>query len=222
MTSKKIKEVLTILFLTVILAAIFPAALFVRSLIDKNSPVSIDGFKYSINSKSAEIYPQTDEYIDEIIRFNNLEVLTIIPWKKKVEVLTDSGSIPFSEAFKNESENLTDVTDLSCLANFTDLTYLDIRDCNVNNIDFIGQMKKLEILKIKNTNVSDISVLENFENLQIIDISSCPIEDYSVLAKCKNLEAVYFNDKQLPPDIITLLHEKNIDCISKKGDNLDT
>lgn len=220
MTSKKIKEVLTILFLTVILAAIFPAALFVRNLIDKNLPISIDGYTYDVNSKSARIFPQTDEYIDEIIRFNKLEELTVTPFKKSVTVISGSGEM--FEAFKKARETWTDVTDLSCLSSFTDLTYLNISGCSVNNIDFIGQMKKLETLIINNTNVSDISVLENFENLQIIDISSCPIEDYSVLAKCENLEEVYFNDEQLPPDIITLLQEKNINCISKKGDNLDT
>ena len=208
MTGKKIRDILTILIITVISAAIIPAAFFVRAVIDKNSPIAIGWYTYDVNSKSAFIYPETDEYIDEIVRFKNLEELTVTPLKKSVTLASGSGEM--LEAFEKSRETWTDVTDLSCLAKFTDLTYLNIQNCSVNNIDSAADMKKLETLKISNTNVSDISILKDIDNIQILDISGCPISDYSVLAECENLETVYADNDKIPPEIIKYLQEKNI------------
>lgn len=75
----------------------------------------------------------------------------------------------------------TDVTDISPLANLTELTYLDVSITKVSDLSCISGLTKLETLSINNTKVSDLSVLENFTALETLKMDYLTELDPSTL-----------------------------------------
>jgi internalin A len=91
----------------------------------------------------------------------------------------------------NGNDNITDFSPLSGLTNMLDLSILSGKNINDNNIAFIKDMTKLEMLWISDApELTDISAVANFTNLVRLNINKTGISDISPVAGLTNMSAM--------------------------------
>lgn len=82
----------------------------------------------------------------------------------------------------------------------TNVKYLDMANCKINDFSFLSNMPDLECAVLQNTNISDLSVLQNCKNLTWLNLTNCtglrdvtPLSDMDSL-KYLNLSATKVKD----------------------------
>ena len=80
------------------------------------------------------------------------------------------------------------ITDLSPLANLTQLTTLGLGDNNIVDISPLGNLTQLPTLYLKNNIITDISPLTNLVNLERLELQNNRITDITPLENLTNLE----------------------------------
>lgn len=212
--NKKIKDIIYIIFLSLILGLVIPVTLYFFQILSKNSTIIIDGCEYSVNSETIRLFPETDEFINKISYFVNLKELTVIPFKRSIKVMSSSEGD--KEKIEKIMDGYTDVNDLSCIKNQTQLEYLNISYCSVVNADFIYDMSELKTLIISNTEITDISFIVNLKKLEIFDCSNCLITDYSYLLYCESLNSVYISKDKIDKFMVERLMKNGISIIESE------
>ena len=81
----------------------------------------------------------------------------------------------------------TDVSDVSALANLTNLKWLYLWYTDVSDVSVLAGLTNLETLYLSDTAVSDVSALANLTNLWRLSLSSPAVSDISALAGLTNL-----------------------------------
>jgi len=82
----------------------------------------------------------------------------------------------------------TGISDISLLANLTNLKALDLDRTNITDISPLAPLTNLIWLILRDTNVSDVSPLANLTNLKEINLNYIKVSDISSLANLTNLE----------------------------------
>ncbi len=104
------------------------------------------------------------------------------------------------------------LTNVNMLINFDNLVTLSL-DGNklLSNIDAIGNLVKLRILRLSDTSVSDLSPLVNLTNLHTLTLNYTNVKDVSILSELINLHVLKLSETQV----------KDISCLAKLV-NLET
>ena len=72
-------------------------------------------------------------------------------------------------------------TEIIGVESLSQLTYLEMEDCDINDASFISNLKDLYGLYLKNNNISNIDWLEDLEYIDEIDLSYNAISDFGIL-----------------------------------------
>ena len=121
---------------------------------------------------------------EEMAKFRDEQTDVTVVWRVFVDdfsVLTDTEVILMQYTVNNrESEPLQYCTNVK---------YLDLSGCNINDFSFLASMPNLECAVLTQTYISDLSVLENCKNLTWLDLANCTaLKDISSLSELKNLK----------------------------------
>lgn len=103
----------------------------------------------------------------------------------------------------------TKVSDISALANLTNLQVLDLTGTLVSDISVLENLTNLQKLYLSNTRVFDISSLEKLTNLQELYLSATLVSDISALASLTNLQVLNLSGIKIF-DISALANLKNL------------
>lgn len=89
--------------------------------------------------------------------------------------------------------------DAKCIYCLTDkqVTSLNLRGCEIINIDFLLNLKNLIHLDLSDNKISEINTLEELNKLTRLDISSNKIKKIDVLSKLKKLTKLDFSSNEI-------------------------
>ncbi len=92
---------------------------------------------------------------------------------------------------------VTPITDLRGLENFTSLEILDLSDHAVTDIAPLQGLTKLTSLSLAGNPVSDVSPLAGLTNLQLLILSGSQASDYSSLSSLVNLQVLLLDNSTI-------------------------
>lgn len=124
---------------------------------------------------------------------------------------------------KNVTEiilNNNKLTDLSPLAELTQLEKLTFHDNNVSDISFAKKLTKLKVFGAGNNGIKDISALKGHSELEELWLYGNNISDISALKGCKKLKKVDFANNRIT-DLTPLCSSKGIIDIRATNNNLN-
>ncbi len=143
--------------------------------------------------------PELEILSINISRAESLEVLSKFPTLKELHI--------YSNLTEKTAEDFTE--DLAAL---TELRKLVIYDAGLKNIDFVSEMKKLEILDIQENHVTDISPIKNLTHLKELNIAYNDISDFSVLYEMKNLGYLFVKGENITDEQLEELRKNLPEC----------
>ena len=88
----------------------------------------------------------------------------------------------------------TGISDLSPLANSTDLQSLDLAEARISDLSPIKNLTKLHSLNLAGVPVSDISPLANLSALQSLSLPDVEIRNFEAITKLLNLKSLEFGN----------------------------
>ena len=83
------------------------------------------------------------------------------------------------------------IEDIKGLENFQNLTYLNLWDNEITNLEPLQNLTNLINLWLAENKITNIKILENLSNLKFIDLGYNQIEDISPLTKLNKLEELW-------------------------------
>ena len=108
------------------------------------------------------------------------------------------------------------------------ITELYLENNNISDISCLSNFSNLEILSIENNHISDISALSGLSNLKLLDIINNRISDISCLSNLSKLKSlfIYKNNIDLRKgtknrEVIDYLIGKGCDVYYKDGNNVN-
>ena len=197
-------------------------------------------------SLKASIYTQLNKQISEELSDSDMKSLTSLTLTGKIEsyeglqAATNLKELVFKNVSSSTTVNydafrsLTGVTKLTYngtalpqgfsqgINNLTNLTYLDLKNSDIDSLAHLSSLTKLEILNISNTKITDLSPLSNFKNLKELYFSSSSkgatsLEGVQHLTSLKKLDLTGQNGLSSYDQIskLTNLEELRLNEISK-------
>ncbi|EPT8859738.1 leucine-rich repeat domain-containing protein [Listeria innocua] len=109
------------------------------------------------------------------------------------------------------------ITDISLLADFTQLEILDISGNKINDFNPIANLTKLRTLGLSGTDVSDITFIANLTELTDIGLSRNHITDISPLANLTKVKTLYLSDNKIT-NLTALKNMKDLNFLNA-GEN---
>lgn len=108
----------------------------------------------------------------------------------------------------------TQVRDITPLTKLTELKELSLAYCDeIENIECIASMTKMENLGLMGCGIKDISFLRDMKKLHSINLSENKIEDITLLAEFSNLSGVVLDDNKIT-DVSALVGLENLVFVS--------
>ena len=168
---------------------------------------SLDGLEYAVNLKNLNLANNFIEdttplknlinlktldlshnKIKELDSLSNLKKITELSVKKnlisKLDFLSDMNleklDLSYNSSVKSEIKKIK----------LNNLSSLNISNMEINNIDFIKDLEKLEILIAEGNKIVDINAVKNLKNLRILYLDKNNIENINALENLENLEEV--------------------------------
>ena len=128
--------------------------------------------------KEAVVNPVAEEDTVEV-NLGNLGITDLSPYlSDKTEILICYGNF---------------LSDFSPIVELPNLKTLDVAHTGLTSIDFLSDMRQLEVLSVGENSISDISVVTNFSNLRSLDFWYTEVSDITGLSKIRTLENVYMS-----------------------------
>lgn len=110
----------------------------------------------------------------------------------------------------------SDYIDFSIIGKLIQLKYLYLHDCNLNNIDWISNLKDLVDLNLSCNQITDISKLRGLSRLSELDLTNCNVSDVSSLEDSFDIEFLTLNGNNIK-DISSLSNLKKLTYICYKN-----
>lgn len=108
----------------------------------------------------------------------------------------------------------TQVRDITPLTKLTELKELSLAYCDeIENIEIIASMTKMENLGLMGCGIEDISFLKDMKKLHSLNLSENEIEDITLLAEFSNLSGVALDDNKIT-DVSALVGLENLTFVS--------
>lgn len=109
----------------------------------------------------------------------------------------------------------TQITDLSGLSNFPNLTLLHVQRLGlVSDFRPVGQLSGLTELALGGNQMGDMSFLRNLRNLRALSLDNAKMTSLDVLPRLRALEDLDLVDATLPDDISALTRIPNLKTLS--------
>ena len=118
-------------------------------LVDDEGLVDLTGLEYAVNLTWLAFYDSDISDLRPIAKLRHLEKL---------------------ECWNNRR-----ITDISPLANLTELTVLDLEGCRISDIAPLANLTHLTALKLRGNRIIDVSPLENLNKLNVLELEGNPI-----------------------------------------------
>ena len=119
-----------------------------------------------------------------IVRFRD-SIIT----KEVIEVLNSLNNLKM--VVLEESE-------ITCELDLPNITILSISECELNNLDFISKLTKLESLSIEYMDVDNLNFINNLNNLNYLSLTGSIIKDKIRLNKTNieelHIDGIYYKD----------------------------
>ncbi len=108
----------------------------------------------------------------------------------------------------------TPIKDVTPIGGLTDLVELSLAYCDeIENIEIIASMSKMESLGLMGCGIEDISFLKDMTKLHSLNLSENRIKDITLLAEFPNLSGVALDDNKIT-DVSALVGLKNLTFVS--------
>ena len=136
-----------------------------------------------------------------------------------IEILNNEKKLDLSE------KGLSNISDISALANLTNLQTLNLSGNNISDISALRSLTNLQTLKtlhLSGNKISDISALANLTNLQTLDLSGNGISDISALeslTNLKTLKTLHLSSNKIS-DISALANLTNLQTLYLSNNNI--
>ena len=131
-----------------------------------------------------------------------------------IEILNNEKKLDLSE------KGLSNISDISALANLTNLQTLDLSGNGISDISALKSLTNLQTLNLSSNNISDISALGNLTNLQTLNLSGNKIiSDISALKSLTNLQTLDLSGNNIS-DISALESLTNLQTLNLSGNNI--
>ena len=126
--------------------------------------------------------------------------------------ITDFELIELYEESLTSTFNNVIITTLNDLRLFKNLKTLNLYGYNIDNLEGIEKLTKLEILVIRNAKISSIEALSNLKNLKSLNLGENKISDVAPLKGLKELNYLDLSDNYIS-DIIPLENLVNLETL---------
>ncbi len=93
----------------------------------------------------------------------------------------------FATVVEVHLQSINSVSDVTPLANLTNLKELDLRSTQVSDITPLSNLTKLENVYLGHTHVHDVKPLANLTNLKRLDLQGTLVSDVAPLSKLRSL-----------------------------------
>lgn len=123
-----------------------------------------------------------------------LEVVSFTGCRFPVEDLSIVASLPHLKHLTLNSCGLSTIAELE---NARSLTYLDIRNNTIRNLNVLSPMTGLQELYISHNALTSLSALSALTNLTVLDVSSNSLTDISHISTCVKLQTLDVSSNQL-------------------------
>lgn len=198
-------------------------------VVTENDMKKLTGLETPVNDPAQKIKDLTGmEYAVNLVSlnldYNKITDLTPIAGLTKLESL----NISYNDGATEGTDGITDVScleglvnlkefssvgnsgvsDYSVVANFKNLTYLNLSICGIDDVSFIGGLTRLEKLYLSYNTVSDIFPLAGLTSLKTLAIGNNKIADVSVVANFKELTQLTFENNYV--DDFSAVEELNL------------
>jgi len=188
---------------------------------------------YEAASEAGTELPETPDFSKELKVYQTLSsvdgVIDLSLFKNAVEVniMADAFKVsPTLEEFKNmtglkvlyvepkaEAELDSVITDISALADKTELTALSLAGNAISDISALANLANLENVSLDNNKISDISALSGKEKLETISMAGNEISDISAVAGLSALTTLSLDNNAIV-DISALSGNETITNLS--------
>lgn len=108
----------------------------------------------------------------------------------------------------------------SGIKNLTKLKKLDLFDCQIDSIEYIPELKDLEILNLGNNNITEINALNNLLKLKELNLANNNIHKIYELSKLEDLESLGLENNKIC-EIEGLGNLTNLTSINLDGNLID-
>ena len=161
-----------------------------KTLSFKNTKIGNNGLD-QLHNALAVMPDCTSVYLDNcgiaddvMAQFRNEHPNVNIAWRifvDKYSVMSDAEVILMRNTVTN--------SEAAPLKYCTNVKYLDMSGCKINDFSFLVNMPNLECVVLQQTYISDLSVLQTCNNLTWLDLTNCTsLKDVTPLSGIKNLK----------------------------------
>ena len=90
-----------------------------------------------------------------------------------------------------------EIISLDPISELSDLVWLDISDCSIEDLAPVRNLNKLKVLHANSTLIDDLSALKYNITLEELEVANTTIESLEVLATLRNLKKLNINNTQI-------------------------
>ena len=133
-----------------------------------------------------------------------------------IEILNNEKKLDLSE------KGLSNISDISALANLTNLQTLNLSGNSISDISALGNLTNLQTLNWSYNKIIYISTLRNLTNLQTLNLSGNNISDISALRSLTNLQTLktlHLSGNKIS-DISALANLTNLQTLDLSGNGI--
>ena len=127
-----------------------------------------------------------------LLSLNQLETL----WVSRLDAEALSVCSQLTQLYSLSIYETPALTSLSPLADMTNLSFLDLVNDGITNIEDVGRFPYLYYFCLMGNPITDLSPLTNPPIIRSLNLTSLDIDDYSFLTQISTLKVVYCNAKQ--------------------------
>jgi hypothetical protein len=147
-----------------------------------------------------------------------LEELSLVIWEIDVIYLNNIGQLRFLKKFtiRNYPTRYQEqkITNVNALQNMINLERLEISNIDNLNLSFFSSLRNLKELKLKSCPINDLSPLANLPNLVNVNLTDTETRDITPLLNSYSIKSVeiitYDFDRYIEDDILSQFARKNI------------
>ena len=168
----------------------------ISASVKENSIVKLDFLKKMKNLKELFIVVEDKTAFKNVnySTLKDLKYLRVLSLESQImpNSISELGNISSLESLSLNGEGgIGGSISMNGIEKLTNLWLLNITHCDINDIAKIGEVKKLEHLRIEDTYITDISFLENNQTVKELQLINLPFEsmkDISVISTLPNLK----------------------------------
>ena len=163
------------------------------SLYDNKIEV-MTGLETLVNLKKINL---DKNYITKITGVNNLKNLEKFSLKdnERLENIEEIKHLTnLKELNLSGNEKISDFSSIQFLAQ---LKYLYLNDCQIENIEFLANLKDLEVLELRNNKINELKTLKELIKLKVLNLANNNIRNLYSISELKALKSLTLDNNKI-------------------------